>query len=143
MVNVSSIMSAEHYRINHILEKFEREFEEDPELAKQTFNVFKWNLEKHIFVEEKAIFDVYETIVGEEVSDVFDLMEEHGVLIDLVNSIEENLYEDNEFNLSELKEELNKHHVHEDSKFYPDLDNNLDEDQKIRLIERIKEIIRG
>ena len=106
---------------------------------KNVFENFKWTLQKHFFVEEKAIFNFYEKIKGEEVHELFDLMGDHGDLLNLMKLVEENFDEDK---IEELKQLLIKHQNFEDDVFYPKLDGDLNENQKKELIEKIKEVIR-
>ena len=144
---ISGLMSKEHARIIKLLYDFETAFQEDfaygfPQ-SKELFNCFKWNLEKHFFVEEKAIFEMSEKISGEGVSDTFELMKEHGEMIELMNDIEDGLDENVRADASKLKNLLRKHHIFEDDTFYPSLDDMLSPKQKHELSERIREIVRG
>lgn len=137
MESINSLLIKEHGKLILYLVKFSKE--ENKEKAKQFFENFKWTLQKHFFVEEKAIFDFYEKIKGDKVNDIFDLMGEHGDLLDLMKFIEEDF---SEKRIEELKKLLIKHHTFEDEVFYPKLDRDLTEDQKKELIEKIKEVVR-
>lgn len=137
------LMNDEHKRIANTLKEFEEILEKDLEKSKEIFSKFKWELEKHFFVEEKAIFIITDKIAGKEVSDIFDLMNEHGEIIQITKELEEDLEENIKPNTEKLKNLLMKHCKTEDEVFYPKLDQVLSSEQKQEISERIKEIIRG
>src|SRR3989344_211630 len=140
---ISNLMTGEHKKIEIFLERFEKALEINLEEAKKMFNIFKWTLEKHFFIEERAIFVVNDSVIGQEVDIVFELLKQHGELMEIVKEIEENLNNDVAFNFKMLKEKLTKHSLFEDDEFYPKLDEELEHEKKQEIIERIKEIIRG
>ena len=137
MESVNELLIKEHGKLLSFLIEFTKE--EDKEKARNLFENFKWTLEKHFFVEEKAIFDLYQKIKGEEVHEVFDLMNEHGDILNLLKEVEEN-FEDEK--IDELKKLLIKHQNFEDEVFYPKLESSLDDYKKVELVEKIKEVIR-
>lgn len=140
---INSLMNSEHERIDSLLKKFETLLKKDIENAKKILNWFKWSLEKHFFVEENAIFYAYESVVGEEVGVIFDLMKEHGEIIDLVKKMEENLNKGKEVSVVFLKERLSNHSKFEDEVFYPRLDEELEIGKKQEVIEKINELVRS
>jgi len=145
---LSELMIAEHLRIEAMLNVFERERElisneGDFINLKKIFSKFKWNLEKHFFVEERAIFTLCEGMQGEIVSDIFELMNEHGEILELIKEIEKTLEENIKPETGKLKQLLQRHKNLEDGTFYPALDKSLNEQQKQELSERIKEVLRG
>lgn len=137
MSSINELMLKEHGKLLSLLINFLKE--EDKEKARNLFENFKWTLEKHLFVEEKAIFDLYQKIKGKEVGDIFSLMDEHGDMMNLLKDFE---YESSKERLEELKKLLIKHQKFEDENFYPKLDEMLDDYKKEELIEKIKEVIR-
>ncbi|MEN7982181.1 MAG: hemerythrin domain-containing protein [Nanoarchaeota archaeon] len=137
MESINELLIKEHGKLLSFLINFTKE--EDKEKAKNLFDNFKWTLQKHFFVEEKAIFNFYEKIKGEEVHEIFDLMGEHGDLLELMKFVEEDFSKDK---IEDLKKLLIKHQNFEDDVFYPKLDKDLNEQQKKELIEKIKEVVR-
>src|SRR3989344_1591897 len=69
---ISNLMTGEHKKIEIFLERFEKALEINLEEAKKMFNIFKWTLEKHFFIEERAIFVVNDSVIGHEVDIVFE-----------------------------------------------------------------------
>ena len=93
------------------------------------------------FVEEKAIFQISDKVIGEEVSEIFDLMKEHGEILEILRTIEGEIEEGEKPNITKLKFKLIKHAKFEDKMFYPKLDELLSEDQKKEIIKRVKEVV--
>jgi len=143
MEKISILMVKEHERINDMLDDFQREVDIGLHDAGFLFNKFKWNLEKHFFVEEKAIYTIYESLMGEQISDIFHLMQEHGEVMEMVKAIEEKLRNGLKPEVFKLKEILIKHRKFEDDFFYPKLDEALDDVHRQEVIEKVKEVIRG
>ena len=145
MESVMKLMDAEHEKLEIIFSEFQNLLKKDKEKAKIYFSQFKWNVEKHFFLEEKAIFKLYESIENQEVSDMFKLMEEHGQIIEVINVIEENLNLGaiNEEKILKLKTLLKEHQDFEDEVFYPKLDKILSDEQKQMIAERSQELLRG
>ncbi len=139
MGNISNIMIRDHVRIREILNSLESVFRTSPENIKGYLNKFKWNLEKHFFIEEKVIFSMLEISGSEEISNIFDLMKQHGEIIELIKDLENNLK--NKIDFSIIKEKLTEHLRFEENFFYPKLDDLLDENQKKEICTRIEEII--
>ena len=140
--SISGLMLKEHKRLDVMLEDFEKSLV-DTEKAKELLNKFKWNLEKHFFVEEKAIFDISISISGEEISEVFDLLQEHSKIMVLLKGVEGQLAKESKPGILDLKETIIKHRKFENQIFYPKLDLELNENLKRSIMERIKEIIRA
>lgn len=140
MQSIKELMLIDHAKINEMLKDLEKSSKEE---ALDKFNIFKWQLEKHFFAEEKAIFGVMDKINTDESDAIFDLMQEHGKIIGLVKELERKVDEGQEVNVSELKASVEAHSEFENDVFYPKLDEALTDNQKTEIIERAKEIIRG
>lgn len=136
-------MLKEHKRIDGFLEEFSECQRWDLDKFRTIFSKFKWNLEKHFFLEEKAIFNIFELTDGTEISDVFDLMQEHGEILEETKKVEKTLAENCCPNMTELIEKLRKHSKFEDDFFYSRLDEILSPQQKEEIIKRAEEIIQG
>ena len=134
MESIKSLMDREHKILGEFLEQADK--------SRENFNKFKWNLEKHFFVEEKAIFIMNRDMNGEEISDIFELMKEHGEIMKLMKDMEANLGNEEKIDISAIKENLIKHRDFEDVVFYPKLDEILSLEQKQEIMERAREIIR-
>ena len=135
-------MLEEHKRIHKFLEEFSRCQKGDLNKFREIFSRFIWNLEKHFFLEEKAIFNVFEITDGTDVSDIFDLIQEHGEILEETKRVKKIMSKNCCPDMTELIEKLNKHMKFENNLFYPRLDDILNSQQKEEIIKRAEEIIR-
>ena len=141
METITDLMCNEHIRIYHMLNELDEH--KDKKDIMHFFDIFKWNLEKHFFVEEKAIVALYKDITGEEINDFFDVMKEHQEIMKLVRQVSNNIKSSLKIDVDELKQSLDVHARFENEVFYPKLDEKLNQLQKNFIIERAKEVIRG
>lgn len=139
---IESMMLQEHRRLDKFLKEIEKDLD-DYEKTLKNFSKFKWNLEKHFFVEEKVIFDSFITMSGQETSDTFSLLEDHVRIMDLLKIIEKRLNKKIKPKLEYLREIIKLHRDFEDKDFYPNLDKRLNPKRKKEVINRIKEVIKG
>ena len=128
------MMLREHGKINSSL----IEFEKNP--TSKSFHEFKWALEKHLFIEEKVIFKIYDNSTEFEIEELSQLIKEHKDMLWLLGEIED--LKENSSRISILKKILPQHARFEDEIFYPRLDEELDEETKKLIIERCSEVIR-
>lgn len=104
--SIPKIMLEDHRKINTMLSDFIEEAEKNPKNNTEIMNKFlkfKWNLEKHFFVEEKVIFGIYTNSKEDESEDIFKLLREHKNMLWLINRIEIDLID----NLPPKLENLN------------------------------------
>jgi hypothetical protein len=140
VMSVSELMAKEHARLDGFLEEVGNKLSDNAK-AKEAFNMFKWNMRKHFFVEEKGIFDYLMEADGEKSSNVFHLVEDHEKIIELMKEVEDGLDEGVGVDISSLRDAIHVHRNYENNDFYPRLDEELTDEQKVVISERIKEII--
>lgn len=133
-------MLKEHRKMDNLLSDFGREIARDFEESKIRFSEFVWCLQKHFFLEEKAIFVMGDKLIGEDVVNVFELMKEHGEIMELVKNIEEGINTGVKVDISSLRTLILKHAAFEDKYFYPELDETLDIETKEQIISKIKQM---
>ena len=133
-------MLEEHKRLTKFIDILEKDLD-DYEKTKNHFSVFKWNVEKHFFVEEKIIFDMFVNISGEETNDIFRLLEDHVKIMALIKVLEKNLNKKIKPDLERLKQMLTDHRNFEDEDFYPRLDEILTPEQKQDIINESKKVL--
>ena len=133
---IPKIMKKHHNQLEGILNRFiksQNEYEVFPNM----FNKFKWELEKHFFLEEKAVF-IYLYSDDKESNDMrLKLREEHNLILKQLEKIESDLIEKKDLNFSVFKDLLRTHRAFEDEIFYPKLEKELDESKKQQIIDRI------
>lgn len=139
MKTITQVMCQEHERINSLLEE-SKKLTDNLEKSKKIFNQFKWNLEKHLFVEEKVIFELCSSDCTGVISDIFDLMREHGEITRMIKDIEKNFSQNLKSGFSNIRKTLDEHIIFEENKFYPLLDKKLSSQTKQEIFERAGEI---
>lgn len=138
---ILDLMVKDHNRLMQYLKDVENNLSHDFGFLSNSFNTFQWNLEKHFFVEEKAIFTVYNpNESGREYNFFSDLMDQHTEIFETIESLRKKLQKREPFDLNELKKMLLKHKTFEEKSIYPVLDQEIDDCTKCIIIDRIKEI---
>jgi hemerythrin-like domain-containing protein len=137
---IFKIMIQEHEVIESLLNDFKRLSTEDASEARKVFHAFVWNVEKHMFLEEKILYNVY-SVWEKNIEGMFEILEEHGEILALMKKIKNSYTDEN--NILALKELLRDHFVLEETVLYPNLEKVLNDKQKEALIERAQEIIRA
>jgi hemerythrin superfamily protein len=140
-IEILDLMLKDHNRLIEYLKDVENNLGRDFGFLSHSFNTFQWNLEKHFFVEEKAIFMSYNPDKPNEEYNFFsDLMDQHIEILKKIESLRKKLQKREPFNLNELKKLLLKHKNFEEKNIYPVLDQEIDDCTKKVIIDRIKEI---
>lgn len=138
---ILDLMVKDHNRLMDYLKDVENDLGGDFGFLSNTFNTFQWNLEKHFFVEERAIFTSYNPDEPDKEYNYFsDLMDQHTEILEEIESLRKKLQKREPFDLNKLKKLLVKHKTFEEKSIYPVIDQEIDEHEKRFIIERIKEI---
>ncbi len=141
--SILKIMVNDHQRIEDLIDTLEESLDGDFDGIKKAFTTFEWQLQKHIFTEEKAIFTYYEPT---EVSSGYKMLpiltKQHN---DILNRLE-NMQREVENGqtpekVSEFKKVLVNHRTFEEIDVYPKLEETLTEEQKNLIIKKVKMII--
>jgi hemerythrin-like domain-containing protein len=138
---VQNLMKEEHKKIEDLLKELESNLE-NIKNAKDIFNKFKWTLEKHFFIEEKVIFQIYNSSFEKDIEDINKLIKEHKDILWEINQIEDNFNKSIKPEIKNLKADLMAHASFEDQSFYPRLDEELSDENKRLILERCDETIR-
>jgi hemerythrin-like domain-containing protein len=139
---ILDLMVEDHGKIVRLLDTVEKSRELDILSLMKAFDTFEWELEKHIFTEEKAIFTSYNPtniVVGYRM--VPELIKEHNELLNSLRVMRRDLLKQRPCNFEGFTEMLMKHKTFEEKQLYPKLDQELNEEQKQVIISRIKEIV--
>jgi len=139
--SILKLMKNDHEEINGFIDKIEKNKGNDFSTVIELFNEFEWKLEKHIFIEEQAIFSLYFPInISEKYAIISELLEEHLVLLELLLETRTKLLKEKKIDLNQLKKIIANHITLEEHNLYPLLDKELKESEKLIIIKRIKEI---
>jgi hemerythrin-like domain-containing protein len=142
-INILALMVKDHCKIENLINDLEEKTKKDFDSMVKSFNKFEWELEKHIFTEEKAIFTSYkpENVI-EGYKMLPELTKQHNFIINILNNWRKDIRKKN--NLTDVysfKEFLMKHKNYEEKDVYPKLDQALSEEEKRYIVEKINEII--
>ena len=141
--NLLALMVKDHCKIEELINTLEKNIEKDTPSVIELFNRFEWNLEKHIFIEEKVIFTSYnpEDII-EGYKMLPELTKQHNILLNKLNLMRKDIRNNRSISdITSFKEFLLNHKNFEEKNVYPKLNESLDNQQKKIIIEKINEII--
>ena len=141
--DILPIMVKDHNKLENLLTKLEDASKKGYEDMIKVFHKFEWELEKHIFTEEKAIFTSYNPVdISEGYKMLPTLMKQHNIMLNNLNSWREDIKKKRmPSDIYGFREFLIKHRNFEEQEVYPRLDETLDESQKTFIIGRINEIV--
>ena len=138
---ILDLMVKDHNRLMKYLKDVKNNLKSDFEVLLKLFNTFEWNLEKHFFVEERAIFTAYNPDYIDDSYQFFtDLSKQHTTILEKVESLRKRLRLGKSIDLSDLEDILLKHKTFEEKNVYPVLDLEINEGEKRFMIERINDI---
>ncbi len=142
-INIFKLMVKDHNKIEDLLNNLEEKNNEDFDSMYVAFNRFEWELEKHIFTEEKAIFTSYNPEDKTEGYKMLpELTKQHNFILNKLNNWRRDVR--NKRMISDFysfKVYLIKHKSFEEEKVYPMLDQSLSEDEKMHIAAKINEIV--
>jgi iron-sulfur cluster repair protein YtfE (RIC family) len=140
---ILELMVADHAKILKLLTDVERSLGKDVAEVLKVFNTFEWELEKHMFTEEKAIFTSYTpTNIFEGYQIVPDLIKQHNELSGYLSAMRKAVMWQQPTPFKEFKDLLLSHKTFEEVSLYPRLDEELSEKQKMEIVSRIRQMVK-
>ncbi len=130
-------MIQNHKYIKKLFDMFKKDIKENNGRVLKSFDTFKWEMEKHLLIEEKAIFGFYYSDDGENYEITLDLIKQHKIILEMLKIIEVSLRDEEAVNILEFERLWIKHKRFEDEIFYPELDRKLNNHEKKDIAERI------
>jgi hypothetical protein len=140
--DITLAMLKQHGIVNKLLLDFEKIPKEDT-YQNVKFNLFKWNLNKHMFVEEENIFTVADKNNQIEMKQLNNLIKDHRDIRGIIRNLDEEISDGRKPNTSILRELLFAHEGREIKSFYPLLDTRLPTERKNIILNQIKEVKLG
>ena len=139
---ITDLMVEEHFLLERLLAKLEEALREGYETSVDLLGEFKREFNRHISVEENAVFKFFNP---EEESDYYEvvpkLVKEHNTILEMLNDTENRLATGGIKEISEgysnFKKLLMSHREFEEKRFYPEMDKNLSATQKKEIREKI------
>jgi len=140
--SILTLMKQDHHHIESLLDALDEHLDASMQEIKQYFEQFEWNLEKHLFIEEKAIFTFYEP---EDMSQGYKMVptviSQHNYILNKLKNMRKIINSGIQpTDLDEFKSFLIKHRNYEERDVYPKLEEELTDEQKKVIINRINEI---
>jgi uncharacterized protein YktA (UPF0223 family) len=142
--SIVELMTRDHTKILKLLHDVEVSKDTGIELVSlmKVFDTFEWELEKHIFTEEKAIFSSYnpkDIVKGYKM--VPELIQQHNDILNRIRVMRKDLMWNRPVQFHEFKEFIVAHKTFEEVSLYPKLDQELTDPQKQEIIKKINEIV--
>jgi len=139
---ILDLMMKDHGKIVKLLLDVEKSIGMELISTMKVFDTFEWELEKHIFIEEKAIFTSYKpTNIVEGYKMVPELIQQHNDILNRLRVMRKNLMWQRPIDYDDFKELILAHKTFEEASLYPKLDQELDVAQKEEIMKKIREII--
>ncbi|UCF13135.1 MAG: hemerythrin domain-containing protein [Thermoplasmatales archaeon] len=141
MKTISEVMARDHDKIVGLINDFGKCIELEKQTLKKAYQTFTWELEKHIFTEEKVIFTKYEPEDEREGYEMIpQLMQEHNKIYKKLREMKKSIKSRGTCDFKEFKKIMIKHKDFEEKSVYPKLDQELDETTKKMIVNRIGEV---
>jgi len=137
---ITGLMIRHHVALDMMLKLFQERGEMNQTASENLLSDFKWELEKHIFAEERVVFKLCKTTDSEDCKIAAHLSEEHKEMLKLVDKINKDLKTGSNADASGLQKLLIGHRKIEEKDLYPKLDVTLNEKQKELTIQRVNEV---
>lgn len=137
---ILNLMISHHALIDALFVGFKDEAKDKSPRTEAALAEFSWELKKHFFAEENAIFDYFPLKTFEVFEVISHLKDEHLMMLIDLKRISDSLPEINERDIENFANLLEHHRQVEEKELYPKLDKDLREEQKKQIIHRIKEI---
>jgi len=139
---IVEMMTADHKKILKLLNDVEKSINIELVSLMKVFDTFEWELEKHIFTEEKAIFSSYNPKnILEGYKMVPELIQQHNEILNKIRIMRKDLMWKKPVQFHEFKEFIVAHKNFEEASLYPKLDQELTVAQKDEIIKKIREIV--
>lgn len=138
--SILNLMISHHALIDALFSLFRDEVREKSPRARTSLSELEWELKKHWFAEENAIFDFLPLKNIEIWKTINHLKDEHLTMLNDLKKFSESLLEIKYDEIENFYKLLEDHRATEEKDLYPKLDKELRDEQKAQIISRINEI---
>jgi hemerythrin-like domain-containing protein len=137
---ILNLMLNHHALLGAIFSLFVDEAKEKSPKAEATLSELSWEVRKHFFTEETAIFDFLPVRNMNVFEMINQLKDEHLIMLDDLKKFSDNLAAVTDGEIEKFYGLLERHRQTEENELYPKLDRELRDEQKRQVIQRINEI---
>jgi len=139
---LTELMVRDHGKIMKMLHEVEKSIGMELVSTMKVFDTFEWELEKHMFVEEKAIFTSYNPKnIAAGYRMMPKLIQQHNELFNKLQVMRKDLTWQRSVRFEDFRQLLLDHKTFEEETVYPKLDHELTVQQKEEIIKKIREIL--
>lgn len=138
--SILDLMVAHHALIEILLDVCEASFQKNQKVAGESLTKLRWEMDKHIFVEEKAIFSCSCSREKENRAMVARLVADHARMLSMLTKLDECFISKKKVDFLEFHKLMLEHRNFEETSLYPKIDSTLDREQRMGIIKRINEI---
>lgn len=138
--NILNLMVAHHALLESLFVTFRDEFKTGSRRADSTLSELLWEMEKHFFAEENAIFNFPPLKIMGVWEIVKHLKGEHIIMLEKLHDFSENPENIKDTNIEDFHNILENHRKTEEIDLYPKLDAGMTTSQKEQIISRLNEI---
>lgn len=138
-LGICACMKQDHGKIAHQLDKAQSSLGVDPLQFEKDFDKLHWLLENHFIIEESAIFQHLDQETSEVFVNMQRLIKEHEEIKNLQATILQAIATGDEPDFDTFAFALEKHKEFEDETFYPQLEEQLSEDKKKEIVDRMRQ----
>ena len=137
---ILGLMVSHHALIEVLFSLFKNEAAAKSSKAADSLSDLTWEVKKHFFIEESAIFDFLPVKTMDLFKTVNHLKEEHTDMLSSLKNFSDNLAGIKDYEFESFHTLLEEHRETEEKILYPRLDKEMEDDQKRQIIHRINEV---
>jgi len=138
--SILNLMMSHHALLAALLKVYRDDLFKNPKSAAEALEDFEWELDKHIFTEEKVIFRFCKPDELAACAIVKRLEQEHTIMLEMVQGLKQDLEDKAEADAEKFEGLMLRHVAVEETELYPRLDQELSTILKEEIIGRINEI---
>jgi hypothetical protein len=139
-VNISEIMIRDHLRLLTLLHRTGVS-QNQSDIALDHLKKIIWDVEKHFFTEEKAIFSYLNSKIDNYSKIYKEIIQHHSEILDDLYSAVKSLQHDAAFSDFLIREKMINHQKYEENEVYPLLENEISDESKREIIDKIDDLI--
>lgn len=137
---ILNLMVNHHALIETMFVSFKDEAKEGFPRAGVSLSELTWEMRKHFFVEESAIFDFVPLKSMDVFKTINHLKDEHIIMLDSLKKFSDDLAKITDGQINKFYDLLEDHRRTEEQDLYPRLDKQMRDEQKKHVLLRINEI---
>lgn len=135
---ILTLMLRDHGEILKLLNVFKKSVGGDSKAMVKAFDRFNWQLERHMFVEERVIFKKDLPISNDSYGMVQKVLDDHKMISSMLNEIGQALGKKSKIDTLRLEKFLVAHKNMEEIELYPRLEDELNPALKAFMVDQIK-----